>query len=104
MHDTTIMELGQEAFILCRLILGALASFLAIMLWSRTRDVAWIFVIIGTIITYIETIFSVLSLFGIGGGNIFSENSLFFVSIFLTCLPMVSFIAAFTVMVFRKYR
>jgi len=98
------MELGQEIFILCRLVLGALASFLAIMLWSRTRDAAWIFVIIGTIIAYIETIFSILNLFGIGGGNILSENSFFFVSIFMTCLPTVSFIAAFTVMVIRKYR
>ena len=98
------MEMGQEVFILCRLVLGALASFLAIMLWSRTRDTAWIFVIIGTIIGYIETIFSILNLFGIGGGNILSENSMLFLSIFLTCLPTVSFIAAFMVMVIRKYR
>ena len=98
------MELGQEIFILCRLVLGALASFLAIMLWSRTRDVAWIFVIIGTVFAYIETIFSILYLFGIGGGNILSENSFFILSIFLTCLPTVFLIAAFAVMVSRKYR
>ena len=98
------MEFGQEIFIFCRLVLGAVASFLAIMLWSRTRDAAWIFIIIGTIIAYIETIFSILNLFGIGGGNILSENSFYFVSIILTCLPTVSFIAAFVVMVVRKYR
>ena len=63
------MDSGQLLFIFCRLVLGAVASFLAILLWSRTRDVAWIFVIIGIIINYVETVYSVLNLFGIGGGN-----------------------------------
>jgi len=98
------MDTGQVVYILCRLILGALASFLAIMLWSKTRDAAWIFAIIGTIIAYAETVFSVLNLMGIGGGNILSGNSVFFMSILLTCLPTVFFIAAFAVMVARKYR
>jgi hypothetical protein len=98
------MEMGQEIFFICRLVLGAMASFLAIMLWSRTRDAAWIFIIIGTIIAYIDTIFSILNLLGIGGGNILTGKSLFFESILITCLPTVSFIAALMIMVIRKYR
>ena len=98
------MDTGQVVYILCRLVLGALASFLAIMLWSRTRDTAWIFAIIGTIIAYVQTVYSVLNLLGIGGGNILSGDSVFFISILLTCLPTVFFIGAFAVMVVRKYR
>ena len=98
------MDTGQVVYVLCRLILGALASFLAIMLWSKTRDTAWIFAIIGTIIAYAETVYSVLNLLGISGGNILSGSSAFIVSILLTCLPTVFFIAAFAVMVARKYR
>ena len=104
MRDTVIMDSGQLILVLCRLILGAIASFLAIMLWSRTRDAAWIFVIIATILSYVETIFSILDLFGIGGGNILPEGWLVFVPILLSCLPPVALIAAFTVMVLRKYR
>ena len=98
------MDTGQVVFIFCRLILGALASFLAIMLWSRTRDTAWILVIIATIIAYAETVNSILNIFGIGGGNILPEELVFVTSILLTCLPTVFFIAAFAVMVLRRYR
>ena len=98
------MESGQAVYILSRLILGALASFLAIMLWTRTRDSAWIFAIIGTIITYAGTVYSVLNLLGIGGGSILSGDSVFNLTILLECLPTVFFAGAFAVMVIRKYR
>ena len=97
------MDSGQVVFILCRLVLGAMASFLAIMLWSRTRDAAWILVIVGTILTYVESVYSVLRLLGIDGG-IFSEVPVFVISFLLTCLPTMFFIGAFAVMVARKYR
>ena len=98
------MDTGQAIYILSRLILGALASFFAIMLWSRTRDVAWMLMVIGTIAVYVETVYSILNLFGIGGGNILLIGSVPLMSIILPCLPMIFFISAFAVMVARKYR
>ena len=98
------MDSNQLIFILCRLVLGALVSFLAILLWSRTRDAAWILVILATIVAYAEVIYSILNIFGIGGGNILPENLVFPVSILLSCLPTVFLIFAFAVMVRRKYR
>jgi len=98
------MDLGQLLFILSRLILGALASFFAIMLWSKTRDVAWMLMVIGTIAAYVETVYSILNLFGINGGDILLIGSVPLMSIVLPCLPTIFFIAAFAVMVVRKYR
>jgi len=98
------MDSGQVIYIICRLGLGALASFFAIMLWSRTRDVAWMLMVIGTIAVYVETVYAILNLFGITGENILMIGSVPLVSIILPCLPMVFFIAAFAVMVVRKYR
>jgi hypothetical protein len=98
------MDAGQTINILVRLVLGAASSFLAIMLWSRTRDTAWILVISGAILTYAGTVYSVLVFLGIGGGNIVSESIAFVVSILFAGLPSVFFIAAFTVMIVRKYR
>jgi hypothetical protein len=98
------MELGQLIYVLGRLILGAAASFLAIMLWPRTRDLAWIFVIIGSITAYVETVFSVLILFGIVGEGINALASFSPMSILLPCLSTAFFIAAFAIMVARKYR
>jgi len=84
--------------------LGALAAFFAIMLWSKTRDVAWMLMVIGTIAAYVETVYAILKLFGISGGDIFMIGSLSLMSIILPSLPTVFFIAAFTVMVARKFR
>ena len=98
------MDSGQLVYILGRLSLGALASFFAIMLWSKTRDIAWMLMVIGTIAAYVETVYSILVLLGISGYNIFSIGSMPIMSIILPCLPTVFFIAAFIVMVVRKYR
>ena len=97
------MDSGQVVYILGRLILGAAASFLAIMLWSRIRDAAWILVIIGTIVAYAETVYSILTVLGIGGVHL-TIGSMSLLSVVLPCLPTVFFIAAFAVMVARKYR
>jgi hypothetical protein len=98
------MDVGQIIYITSRLVLGALASFFAIMLWSKTRDVAWMLMVIGTIAAYIETVYSILELFGISGGDRFVIGSVPAASIVLPCLWISFFIIAFVVMVFRKYR
>ncbi len=40
--------------------LGAFATFCAILLWSRTRDIAWTFVIIGAIVSYADIVLTTL--------------------------------------------
>jgi hypothetical protein len=98
------MDWGNTAYIICRLVLGAVSSFLAILLWSRTRDTAWILVIISAIIGYVEVVYSILNLLGIISENILSEKVVLIISILLSCLPTVFIIAAFAVMALRKYR
>jgi hypothetical protein len=98
------MDAGQIIYIVSRLVLGALASFFAIMLWSKTRDAAWMLMVIGTIAAYIETVYSILDIFGITKGDTFVIGSVPVAAIVLPCLRTIFFIAAFMVMVFRKYR
>jgi hypothetical protein len=98
------MDVGQIIYIVSRLILGALASFFAIMLWSKTRDVAWMLMVIGTIAAYIETVYSILDLFGITGGTTLAIGSVPAATILLPCLRTIFFIIAFLIMVIRKYR
>ena len=98
------MDTGQLLYILSRLSLGAVASFFAIMLWSKTRDIAWMLMVIGAIAAYVETVYSILNLFGIGGWNALTIGSMSIMSIVLPCLPTIFFISAFAVMVARKYR
>jgi uncharacterized membrane protein len=97
------MDAGEITFVVSRLVLGALASFFAIMLWSKTRDAAWMLMVIGTIAAYVETVYSILDLFGITEGDTFTIGSVPVAAILLPCLRTIFFIAAFLVMVIRKY-
>ena len=99
-----IMDSGLVIYTFSRLLLGALAAFLAIMLWSKTRDAAWMLVVLGTIAAYAEIIYSILQLFGLTSGNFLPVGEMPLMSIVLPCLPVVFFITALLVMVVRKYR
>ncbi|MDR1319596.1 MAG: hypothetical protein LBJ90_08215 [Treponema sp.] len=98
------MDAGQILFIISRLVLGAFASFFAIMLWSKTRDVAWMLMVIGTIAAYIETVYSIMNLFGITENDALLIGSVPAAAILLPCLRTFFFIAAFLIMVVRRYR
>ena len=97
------MDAGEIVFIVSRLTTGALAAFFAIMLWSKTRDIAWMLMVIGTIAAYVETVYSILVLFGITGTQL-SIGSVPLAVILLPNLRTAFFIAAFVVMVIRKLR
>jgi hypothetical protein len=98
------MDSGQIVFVYSRLILGAAAAFLAIMLWAKTRDIAWMLLVIGTIIAYIEVVYSVLETLGISASYGLMIGSVSLATILLSALRMLFFIAAFLVMVVRVYR
>jgi hypothetical protein len=97
------MDAGELLFIVSRLSTGALAAFFAIMLWSKTRDVAWMLIVIGTIAAYVETVYSILDLFGITGSQV-SVGSVPLAAILLPNIRTGFFIAAFVVMVIRKLK
>jgi hypothetical protein len=60
--------------------------------------------VIGTIMAYVETVYSILDIFGITEGDTFLIGSVPVAAILLPCLRTAFFIVAFVVMVFRKYR
>jgi hypothetical protein len=70
-----------------RLLFGAFATFCAILLWSRTRDMAWTFVIVGTILSYAGIVYGTLSAFGIIDEARFALRGVHVVRIALADLP-----------------
>jgi len=95
------MDTGQTAFILSQLVFGALASFFAIMLWSKTRETVWVLIIMGIFAAYIETIYSILTLFGFIGEGFVPVGSVSLTAILLPSLRMIFFMAAFCIMVVK---
>ena len=54
------MAQSEIAFYIIRLILGGVAAFLAIMLWSRTRDFSWMFLVFAAVTGYSAIVFDLL--------------------------------------------
>jgi hypothetical protein len=92
----------QVILMLSRFFLGAVATFLAIMLWSRTRDTAWMLIVIGTIAHYGDVVFNALETFGVVRLDVITIGSVAVFPLVLTNLPTLFFILAFLVMVVRK--
>ncbi|HVO39252.1 MAG TPA: hypothetical protein VMV03_09525 [Spirochaetia bacterium] len=61
------MDLAAFSVDASHLLLGAFATFCAILLWSRTRDMAWTFVIIGVIVSYADIVLATLRTYGLLG-------------------------------------
>jgi hypothetical protein len=70
-----------------RLLFGAFATFCAILLWSRTRDMAWTFVIVGTIVSYAGIVYGTLTTFGIIDPADFALRGVHVVEMALANLP-----------------
>jgi hypothetical protein len=69
------------------LLVGAFATFCAIFLWSRTRDMAWTLVIVGTIVSYAGIVYGTLVTFGIIDEADFMLRGVHVVRIALADLP-----------------
>jgi len=51
--------------VIVRMICSFLAAFTAIALWSRTRDAAWMLVVLGAIFFFIDALYATLVIIGI---------------------------------------
>jgi hypothetical protein len=80
------------------LVLGAFATFCAILLWSKTRDMAWTFLIIAAIVSYADVVLTTLRGFGIIGSEVLSFQGYPVLQVALANLPFlfmgIGFLAA----------
>jgi hypothetical protein len=84
------------------LLLGAFATFSAILLWSRTRDMAWTFVIIGAIVSYADIVLATLRGFGILGDDPLRYHGVPVLQIALSDIPLLFLGIGFLVAVSRR--
>jgi hypothetical protein len=96
------MSTGDAIFLATRLAVVAVATFLAIILWSRTRDTAWMLVVIGTIASYADIILTLLSQFGVVDIAKFSIGDIPYGRILFANLQFVFYSIAFLIMIIRK--
>lgn len=85
-----------------RLATTAVAAFLAILLWSRTRDPAWMLIVIGVIASYADILFDLLARLGLIEESRYALFGLPLGRILLANLPYLFLCAALVVMIRRK--
>ncbi len=81
---------------------GAFATFCAILLWSRTRDMGWTFIIVAAIVTYAGIVFTTLVRFGILEEEYFCIRGFPIVRVALTDLPLLFTAIGFLIVMSRK--
>lgn len=96
------MSFEQMVNILSRLTVESIVTFLAILLWAKTRDTAWMFVILGVIVSYGESVFQTLKAFGIVNPELLVIQGIQIFDLVLANLPMLFFAVAFLIMISRR--
>ncbi|MDR0383361.1 MAG: hypothetical protein LBH50_05185, partial [Spirochaetaceae bacterium] len=59
------IDTGTVAMIAIRLFFSALAAVFAVIIWSKTRDSAWMLIVLGVTSAYAENVYFVMKTLGI---------------------------------------
>ena len=84
-----------------KLVLGGLAAFTAILLWSKTGEASWMSIIAAIVINYGGTVYDLLVEMGILSVYKLKIGSLPLTSLIFTVLPSLFFILGFSIMISR---
>lgn len=82
-----------------KLILGGIAAFTAILLWSKTGEASWMCIIAGMVIGYGGTVYSLLVEMGILSVDRLRFCSLPLTSLVFAVVPSLFFILGFSLMI-----
>jgi len=87
-----------------QLIAGSITGFMGILLWSKTRDAAWLFIITASILFYGGIVYDALVFFGALNQLPLGPDGRFFSEIVLKNLPYLFLSLGFGASVRRKSR
>lgn len=85
-----------------RFVVMAIATFLAIVVWSGIRDAAWMLIVVGIVAGYGDILYSLLVEFGMLPDASLSAGGAGFLAFVFPNLPWVFFSAAFIVIIARR--
>lgn len=95
------MTQGELSLYIIKLVLGGMAAFLAILLWSKTRDAAWMSLVAGAVVSYAGIVYSMLEDMGITFVKDVLVLGMPLTKIIFAVLPSVFFILSFILMLLR---
>lgn len=87
--------------VILKLSFGFFSAFTAVLLWSKTRDEAWLMMVLGIIVMYAGTVFSVLDSFGISHYDIIMYKGYSVLRLGFMILPFFFFTLGFLIFLYR---
>ncbi len=98
------MSAGLSIWLVSRFAVAGVMTFLAIVLWSRTRDVAWMLIVIGAVSSYADVLFDLFVRTGLLNEDRLVLYGLPVARMVFSNLPYLFLSAAFIAMIVRKSR
>jgi hypothetical protein len=90
--------------VIVRMVCSFIAAFPAIAIWSRTRDAAWMLVVLGAIFVFIDALYSTLVLIGLSTYELPFLQNLPLLQSILSGLPYLFLALGFLVFLIRNRR
>jgi hypothetical protein len=96
------MSTQMIIFIALKMLFGFSLAFLAILSWAKTRESAWILIIAGSLLRYVELIYSILEELEILSPSWGSMGDVSVLNILLTILPLAFLTVGFLMFLIKK--
>jgi len=92
----------EIVLLLVKLLAGFTATVTAVLLWSKTREASWLFVVIGTVLLYGEVIAETLEVFGLAKPGDITMAGISLIEALFALLPFLFFTAGFISFLTRR--
>lgn len=98
------MTQSEMILYVIKLVMGGLSALFAILLWSKTKDFAWMSLVIGVVFSYLGLLFNMFVDAGIlvTLGPLIPGTELPLLTVVLIVIPNIFFILAFVLMLHRS--
>lgn len=81
--------MSPASLLIGRAVVSFIASFLAIWVWSRTREESWLFIIAGVLVSFVVLLIEILSIIGILP---FAPDASGFIPVWLALLQLLPYL------------
>ncbi len=97
----TYMVQSDLILFIIKLVLGGITAFLAILLWSKTRDASWMSLVAGAVTSYAGIVYDMMVHLGIIVPGGVSVAGIPLPTLLFCVIPSCFFILAFILMLLR---
>lgn len=96
------MTQSQMILYVIKLVLGGAWAFCAILLWSKTKDSAWMCLVAGSVCRYAGLVYEMFVTLGVVIPESLTVAGIPFSTLVFTAIPDIFFIVAFILMLVRS--